>query len=278
MEALPSFRVDALRCRRDGICAAVCPVRIISTTADGLPLVKPEKVERCIQCGHCMAFCPIQACAAPYLSVDGVRYLHKDLYPAPEQMEELVFARRSIRNFRNKPLPRELFLRILDAVRFAPTGHNRQSLRWIVTSGRGDTVRVAEAVVDWFRQLPETDPDLAEKSHASGIVRQWDSGVDIIARGAPHLAVVAGTGATRVEIFDAGAALTYFEMIALTHGVGCCWGGFVSHALMHEAGGAVREALGIGDTEKGYSAQLCGYAVHAAISRPERKALRVTWI
>lgn len=69
--------------------------------------------------------------------------LRRDQLPSAEQVEELVFSRRSVRNFKNKPVPRELLHRILDGARFAPTAKNTQELRWIVLETREQTEKLA---------------------------------------------------------------------------------------------------------------------------------------
>lgn len=270
------FRVDEARCRKDGICARVCPVRIIKGAAGELPSMRKEFVKRCIGCGQCMAFCPTQACAAPGQMYEDMRLLRKDLYPSPEQVEEFVFARRTIRTFREKPVPRELLTRILDAVRFAPTGHNRQNLRWIVLESREETLALVKLVIDWLIVLPDIDPDLAANIRASGFVRAWDQGLDIITRGAPQVAILAGPN-VELEQYDAGSALTYLEILAQSHGIGCCWGGYLSRAFAHPGATAIREYLDVKPDEKLYSAQMLGYPRFTAVSRPPRKPLRVTW-
>ena len=51
--------VDPAKCRQDGICAAVCPRRIIEMEGEaGFPVVAPERETFCMQCGHCVAVCP----------------------------------------------------------------------------------------------------------------------------------------------------------------------------------------------------------------------------
>lgn len=273
---MDSFRVKEDRCRKDGICAQVCPVRIIKCQAGEIPAMPDDLRKRCIGCGQCMAFCPTGACAAPGLPFEEIRVLRKDLYPAPEQLEELVFARRTIRNFRETPIPREMFVRLLDAVRFAPTAQNRQTIRWIVLESREETLALVELVINWLMELPQTDPDLAEKIHAAGFVRAWEKGLDIITRGAPHVAIAVGP-AEEFGCFDSAAALTYLEILAQAHGIGCCWGGYLSRAFLHPAANAIREYLELKPDERAYSAQMMGYPRFRAVSRPPRNPLRVIW-
>ena len=62
------FTVDADLCRKDGICAKVCPIQIIDAKVGELPTMAAHKARVCIGCGQCMAFCPANACSAPGLS------------------------------------------------------------------------------------------------------------------------------------------------------------------------------------------------------------------
>ena len=53
------FTVDKEKCTGDGICAAVCPGRLIKAPEIGdYPTPVPGAGEMCIKCGHCLAACP----------------------------------------------------------------------------------------------------------------------------------------------------------------------------------------------------------------------------
>jgi len=270
------FIVDTTLCRKDGICAKVCPVRIIDGEAGAFPSMSPHKARVCIGCGQCMAFCPANACSAPGLSSQENLALRPQELPTAEQTEQLVFSRRSIRNFKKKPVPHELLERILDGARFAPTAKNTQQVRWIVLASREQTEKLAALVVDWLRELPQVDPEAARHAHAESLVRVWETGYDIITRGAPHLALIVAPkgnfGAT-----DAAIAASYLELLAHAHKVGCCWGGYVCIALGHPSAVKLRAFLGIEEHEQAYAAQMMGLAQFAPHFRPPRKALEVTW-
>jgi len=274
--AIPFFRVDESLCRKDGICAKVCPERIIKGAVGEVPSVGEKFLGRCISCGQCMAFCPTRACVAPGVDPDDGRALRPEVYPTPEQVEELVFARRSIRNFKDATVPREVLFRILDAVRFAPTGKNRQPLRWIVTEGREKSRSLLELIIDWLRGLPETDPAMAERIHAAGVARAWDKGMDILSRNAAHIIIVVGRD-TYQDGLDALVNLSYCELLAQAHGVGCCWSGYLTRAFRHPSAGPVREFLGLLPGEAAFSALIAGVPQFRAVSRPPRNPVRVTW-
>ena len=276
-EPMNSFIVDTELCRKDGICAKVCPIQIIDGNVGEYPSMSSHKVRVCIGCGQCMAFCPANACSAPGLSSQDSRPLRRELIPPAEQVEELVFSRRSVRNFKNKPVPRELLHRILDGARFAPTAKNTQELRWIVLETREQTEKLAALVIDWMRVLPEIAPATARDVHAESLVRAWEAGYDVITRTAPHLAlIIAPKGHWGPS--DASIAAAYLELLAHGHNVGCCWGGYVCFAMGHPSAHVLRAFAGVKDDEQVYAAQMMGFPLLAPHFRPPRKALDVTWL
>ena len=203
------FVVDRDRCRKDGICARVCPVHIIQAAPGDFPAMNSHQEALCIGCGQCMAFCPTAACVAPGLDPAQCRPLRHDLQPAAEQVEELIFARRSVRVFKETPLPRDVLLRLLDATRFAPTAKNAQPLRWIVLESRPQTKRLAELVVNWMRRLPQEDANMARACHAEGLTRAWDRGTDVITRDAPQAAVAVAPADWHWGMSDAAIAAAH---------------------------------------------------------------------
>lgn len=271
------FSVDPGLCRRDGICAAVCPVRILGWSAGELPHMDHAAEKLCIRCGQCMAFCPTAACAAPGLSVRDQLQLRPERFPSPEQMEELIYRRRSIRNFRSKPMPKELTTRILNAARFAPSSHNSQPLRWVVIDGPEKVRALAELVITWLEQLPAGHPDLALHLRAAGLAKAWRGGYDVIMRGAPQL-VVAVTPKGPWGAVDAAGALAYVELAACSHGIGACWAGYFTIAASHPLGTPIGEALGLGADEAAQGGQMLGYPRFTSFARPPRKALDISWI
>ena len=271
------FVIDPGLCRRDGICAAVCPARIISWNAGELPEMSAATEKHCIRCGQCMAFCPTAACAAPGCSVRDQRQLQPELFPSPEQVEELIYRRRSIRNFTTKPVPRELLTRIVDAARFAPSSHNTQPLRWLVTDNPAKVRHLAALTAEWLEQLPQTDPALAQHLHAAGMAKTWQGGYDVIMRSAPHLVLAIAPKGSWGAV-DAAGALAYVELVACSHGVGACWAGYFTLAATHPQGGSIREALALDADEAVQGGHMIGYPRFKAFARPPRKPLDISWL
>ena len=88
------FVVDQEKCKRDGICATVCPVSIIAMNSHG-----PEPVEgveeRCLNCGHCVAVCPHGAFSLQTMPVGQCPSLQENWKLTPDQVEQFLKGRRS---------------------------------------------------------------------------------------------------------------------------------------------------------------------------------------
>ena len=58
---------------------------------------------------------------------------------------EAIRTRRSVRAYRDKPVPQEILTRILDAARMAPSGGNRQARQFVVVTDIKTRKKLAEA-------------------------------------------------------------------------------------------------------------------------------------
>lgn len=240
--ALP-VRVDADLCRRDGLCAMVCPLGIMGAQEGGLAVVSEVLAPRCIACGHCVAVCPGGALSLTGLPGGAGQPLDKALGVSLEQAEQLLKSRRSVRRFKPQPPDRALLTRLLNDAEYAASGHNARPTEWSVLHGREAVANVAALTVEWMRGVIEGAPEVARRYHMKGIVRAHEAGQDIICRGAPCLAVAHGPEAGTTPREDGVIALTYLEILAHAAGLGACWAGFVNFAATRHEG--VRAALRI---------------------------------
>lgn len=223
------FKIDIERCDRDGICAIECPAHIIEMTEKGPGLVEGAR-EFCIQCGHCVAVCPTGAFGLEFLSADQCMPIEKELMLTPDHTEHFLRSRRSIRRYREKPVPEEIFEKALSIACSAPTGSNRQSVRWLIVNRRADVQKIAAHVIDWMRYVEKNHPQIAQMLKMDALIAQWDRGTDRICRDAPqlvfaHAADEYGSGAA-----DCHTALAYLELALPSFGLGSCWAGYVNYA------------------------------------------------
>ncbi len=65
---------------------------------------------------------------------------------------ELLLTRRSVRKFRDVPVPDDLVRRILDVARYAPSAKNRQPWRFFVVRDRS-LIRILSSIHRWAKPL-----------------------------------------------------------------------------------------------------------------------------
>ena len=120
MDSANSINRDT--CKACGLCAEVCPMKIMTKDASEGISFRPDRLPLCIKCGQCMAICPTQS-----FVVNGLSY-SKDFFELPDPLSSadmffnMIATRRAIRNFKDKPVPKALLEKIVQAITFAPPG------------------------------------------------------------------------------------------------------------------------------------------------------------
>ncbi len=118
--------IDTQTCNRCGLCITVCPNNIIHTVKDNpkeaVVAFRADRVEFCVRCGHCMAICPTES-----IHIEGLSY-KKDFFDVPttkvdyDAFVNMLASRRSVRVFKQTPVPRKALERIVSAITMAPMG------------------------------------------------------------------------------------------------------------------------------------------------------------
>ncbi len=127
------FTVDQEKCQRDGLCAAECPAMLIEITGkESFPTPIAGAEELCINCGHCVAICPQGALSLKTMAPEDCPPVRKELLLTAEHCEHFMRSRRSIRKYKEKPVPRDLLTRLIEVARYAQTGSNSQPVHWLV--------------------------------------------------------------------------------------------------------------------------------------------------
>ncbi|MBD3227886.1 MAG: NADH dehydrogenase FAD-containing subunit [Candidatus Lokiarchaeota archaeon] len=112
------------------------------------------------------------------------------------KVSECILKRRSIRNFKNKPIPNDDIIKILEAARWAPSAKNRQVIRFIVVTYEEILEDISNhAKILFFKQR-----------HAAK---------------APVIIAVCTPKGTWIE--EIGAAIQNMLLLAWTLGIGSCW-------------------------------------------------------
>jgi len=195
--------------------------------------------------------------------------------PSPAQVERLLKSRRSVRSYKNKPVPRDLLAKLIDIARYAPSGTNAQPVQWLVVEDPKETRRLAGLVVDWMRQIVKEHRELAAVLRFDHMVGAWIMGVDIPLRGAPHIVAAHAHEDQPLAEGSSYIALTYLELAAYSLGLGACWAGYFQLAAANHA--RLQEALGLPDGHKCFGAMMVGYPRHRFRRIPLRNEPGVIW-
>lgn len=269
------IEVNRQTCNHDGICAAVCPIKVIDFEEGGYPSAVAEADELCIRCGHCVAACPNQSLEHRDIATEMCPPVRKELRLSAEQCEHFLRSRRSIRVYRQESVPRETLGKLIEVARYAPTGKNSQCVEWLVLDDREELRRLATIVCDWMRWLEANLPDLAKTMRVDWAIAGWERGDDIFLRSAPALIVAHGDKENRMVPSACTIALTYLELAATSMDLGCCWAGYLNAAATTYP--PMQEALGLPSGHNCFGAMMLGFPKLQYQRLPPRKPPVITW-
>ncbi len=131
-------------------------------------------------------------------------------------VQEAIFARRTIRKFRQTPIPMDILVKLCEAGRVAPSGANLQPVKFKIIVG--DDCEKVFPHTRWAGYLSDGAPKDGEKPTA-------------------YILLLADT-----EIrnngweYDIGAAAQNIQLAAWAEGIGACWMGSIDREKILEIG------------------------------------------
>ena len=280
---MPKFIIQEDLCRKDGICGMVCPGGIITASVGQLPAMVAGTEVRCIGCGQCVAFCPSGAASlVPHEPKDDPDWGRAEAYdpaslPSEAAVAALLRSRRSIRVYKETPVPPTTLEKLMQTVRFAPTATNAQRIRWVLCHKRDGVNTLGGLLAEAMREAANADPDGPMAHKFKTLAQRWADGKDPYFRGAPHLlcAIVPNAATWRWGVEDGSIALTYAEIMAHGMGIGACWAGYFTAFASDYA--PLRQALGLKDDERLAGAQMLGFPRFKAKNLPYRPLSTIEW-
>ena len=138
--------IDTDKCIGCGLCVKTCPAHNIE-----LNHKKAETVlNDCVMCGQCTAVCPREA-----ISISGYDTAQiertKEIRLNPQEILDVIRFRRSIRQFQDKKIPKEVISQMIEAGRLTHTAKNMQDVSFVVLDKEKD--RLEQMAVNIFKKL-----------------------------------------------------------------------------------------------------------------------------
>jgi ferredoxin len=271
-----TVHIDERLCTACGLCVKVCKGAPLYME-DGRVRVDQTRYFGCIGCGHCMTVCP-HGC----ITVTGRDLSRDDLLDMPpretratyEQLGGLMSARRSVRNFQDKEVEREVIDKIVAAASTAPMGIPPSEVNVLVLAGR-DKVRAfrddllnAMRSVKWMFSplvLGLMRPFIGREAHelygsfvvpaVNAYVEKEQEGIDWFFYDAPLSLYFCGS--PYADPADPFIAATYAMLSGEALGLGSCILGFPGQILQHHR--RLRTKYGLPTKAQGGLAVVFGY-------------------
>lgn len=146
-------------------------------------------------------------------------------------MLDAIAARRSIRKFKNTPVPRHIIEEIIKAGALAPSSKNRQPWHFVVTTGKAKEEALAAMEHGLHREaqqplLPESAQYIAGAWNTLAIMRQAPVIIFVVNPLGLDLLTPQNTENRVFEICNAqsiGAAVENMSLAAVENGLGSLW-------------------------------------------------------
>jgi nitroreductase/NAD-dependent dihydropyrimidine dehydrogenase PreA subunit len=298
------MKADKDICTQCGLCIKNCPFKCWEMGGDEFPRLKDEY--DCFSCSNCVVACPVDAISIveTYKVTDGfwqtapeplaytMPFDPLDADGNPDEfnpIERAILERRSVRNFKDKPVPEPLIRRVLEAGRAAPSAGNCQPWKFIVITDRKLIDQMNEATLAAISPIYSTYKDDAQvqnlkpatEANPSGFDRRMASGgMGSVAKrhllaslGAPCAIVMLGDrrsiGSLEMNIGICGQNM---NIVANSLGIKACWSGFLSVGF-----GAIAGKFDIGANWQPLTTLVLGYPAFKQEGMVPREYRPVQW-
>jgi nitroreductase/NAD-dependent dihydropyrimidine dehydrogenase PreA subunit len=245
--------IDYDKCTECGMCVDACTAKLYSETDDkNKKIVFRNPHDVCVKCGHCIAVCPEEAILFDHedlaYNFEGTKNL-PDIVSYDDLMK-ILRMRRSIRVYKDKPVPKKKLEQVLQAMRYAPTASNRQNWQLTVVTNKKEIAYLSkESTKDLklakrllplrYLALPFLSAGLRKraKDPRTEVILDRELGAvekgeDIVFFDAPCVIILYSRPYTsNMAANDAGVVITHGMLAAQALGLGTCWIGIAQRVF-----------------------------------------------
>jgi len=236
--------------------------------------------EKCIECGHCIAICPVNAILIDEYNMKDVIEYNKDTFNIePDNLLNFIKFRRSVRQFKKQPVDDEKILKIIEAGRFTATAGNCQNVSYVVVNQEIAQLRtmalkrlshIARAT------LSEQQPNTLMRNYMGKWIQMYEADKEqagkndtLFFNATVILAIVADSPV------DAALAASNMELMAFTQGLGLFYSGFFVRAAQQNS--QIKEFMGIGESQEVMVCIVLGYPNVTYQRTVPRKQAKINW-
>lgn len=284
--------IDAEQCKHCGSCVQICPEGLFVQAEKGA--VPQVLTGECLVCGHCVALCPSGAIHHEDFPERSIHPTHPEMQPSADQVLELLRTRRSVREFRDRPVSQEAIAQILEAARFAPSAHNAESTAFVVVQDRAVMDQITALAVDYLRNIAkrlrnpitrglmrwiagkELEGAISGIATFEHIAQAYDQGTDLVLHKAPVLILFHADRKIGFAGVNANLALHNAALMAEALGLGCFYTGFIVAPCDRDE--RIARLLNLPGDHKIYGGLALGYPRFKYRHWMERRPARIQWL
>ena len=222
---MPIIGIDTAKCTNCQLCLRDC-------VASNFRLDENNQVKYiqsgCIGCGHCISVCPENAIIYKGMrdepiTFDGIQ--DPSSLISYETFHKFIRAKRSIRQYKKDKIPNEILEKVLNSMRYAPTGSNIRGLKCLIISDEEQKKALSDAILDAL-----ISGSMMPEEYGERLNNKRKRGLDPIFYNAPHIVIIHSNSA--MDLVNSTIAITYGMLSAQTLGLGTCWIGFAYGVLI----------------------------------------------
>jgi len=287
--------INQEKCNKCKLCIEICPVNIIGIDKKNVVHFIQERESICLKCGQCMAICGTEA-----IQVNGFSY-ENNFFDLPEnevdykKFVDFLTNRRSIRNFKDKPIPDKLIQQILEVVSFAPYGAEPEKINITVINNRKKIESALPAIVEFLDNIVKwIENPIASfmikrkkgaetfntiKNHLYPIAKLENYKLeygDRITRGAPAIIIFHAPNGAEEHTNNSLIYATYSMLAAHSLGLGATMIGIVPAAINKVK--EVKEIFQIPEENEAIISIIIGYPKYKYKRTIKRKNHNINWI
>ena len=222
-KTMPILGIDYEKCVNSKNCLRTCP-RYFSLDAEQDRVVFDDPNNECNLCGRCIVMCPSDAIR--YEDIGEVLSFEEAQDPSAliqyDTLHKFMSAKRSMRAYKSKKIPKDVMEKVLNSMKYAPTGANIRTLECTIISDKDTIKKLSDAVIDALIALNHP-------RYSEGAKKAKEVGFDTIFYHAPHVMIIHSDNPG--DDMNATISLTYGMLSAQSLGLGSCWIGLASGVL-----------------------------------------------